>query len=147
VTDDLSAFVSEDTKDGPSPEHQGQAVELLVFLQGDTLLGIEARYVDSVIPFRAPALLPLAAPTVAGVVQDRGRVVVVRTAQERGPEPKRIIVCTTERGLIGIPASATRAVGEVIAYPAVAFGEPIDTDEGVMTLLDPKALADDMITG
>jgi chemotaxis signal transduction protein len=144
VTDELSAFVSGHTKDSAIAEREGRRVELLVFRQGDALLGIEARWVDSIIPFRAPALLPLAAATVAGVVQDRGRVVVVCKVQRPGPEPTRIIVCSTEHGLIGVPASATRAVGEVIAYPELTYGEPIETSDGVMTVLDPATIARDM---
>ncbi len=142
MSNELERFTAEDGDEARHVERAGEEVELLVFQQGEALLGIEARFVDSVIPWRTPATLPLAAPTVLGVVQDRGRVVVVRRAAERS-EPRRIVICIMEEGLIGIPATTTRAVGTVTVR-RLTFAEPVDTSEGVMTLLDPRALAEDM---
>ncbi len=143
MSDELRPFTDEERDDRESQERAGEAVELLVFLQGDTLLGVEARHVDSVVPWRTPATLPLSAPSVLGVVQDRGRVVVVRKGME-GADARRIVICITDEGLVGIPATTTRAVGTITVHPKLTFDEPIDTSEGVMTIVDPRGFAEEM---
>jgi chemotaxis signal transduction protein len=146
LSDELTPFTTDDGTEADRNERAGEVVELLVFEQGHSLLGVEARAVDSVIPWRTPATLPLSAAVVLGVVQDRGRVVVVRKGTE-GADPRRIVICVTEEGLVGIPATTTRAVGTITVHPKLVFDEPIDTSAGVMTVLDPQALAKDMSGG
>lgn len=106
--------------------------EALVFAHGEVLYAVDAVRVDAVIPWRDPMPLPGVDAAIQGVIQDRGRVVTVLGDPEgrRDPppaaRPARIVVCTTRRGLIGLPASATRAVGPV--------------GEETLTWIDPDAL-------
>jgi len=101
----------------------------LVFEHGGTLFGVDSVRVDAVIPWRAPMPVPGASPAVRGVVQDRGRIVTVLWDPEARPRaeeslPIRIVVCSTRRGLLGLPASATRAVGPVSSEEALTWIDP-----------------------
>lgn len=147
VSNELSPFTQDEDQSADKREVEGSEVTLLLFSQGDALLAVEAQRVDSIIPWRAPAPLPMASAAVAGVVQDRGRVIAVRRLTVEGATPQRIIVCTTDEGLIGIPATTTRAIGPVVLRPSLVFGAPTDSSEGVLTVLDPAAIAAELIGG
>lgn len=120
---------------------------LLLFDHGGSLLGVPAQVVDAVIGWRAPARLPCATPGFAGVVQDRGRIVAVLEsplgASGASPTtPRRLIVCSTPRGFVGIPAETTRGVSTVeLATDAAAF-ELVDSSEGPLTIVDPLVVVD-----
>lgn len=120
--------------------------DLLVFELGGALFGVEAARVDAVIPWREPVPLP-GAVDLAGVVQDRGRIVTVvrdprgrRSPAGTGDPPARIIVCATKRGHLGLPASSARAVGTVALRTFEAPGAEVETSEGVLVWVDPDAL-------
>ena len=141
--DDLHAFGSE-REEAAKQARRGDTVELLVITQGALLLAIEATHVESVVSFQTPAVLPQASPWVSGIIQDRGRLVAVRKTEHECPQVSRIVLCNTSRGLIGIPASETRSIGQVCLSGPVGFFTPIDSDVGALTILDPEELARQM---
>lgn len=121
---------------------------LLLFDFDGVLMGVPASTVDAVIGWRTPSRLPCATVGIAGVVQDRGRVVTVlesplaTSAPPSGATPHRLIVCKTKKGFVGIPAEATRAVGTVYLAIEPISGEPIDSSEGPLTVVDPTYLVE-----
>ena len=127
---------------GPPEER----LELLVFLQGETRLAVPAGVVEGVIPWQKPSELPMSSPHVHGVIQDRGRIITLRRWKSEAT-PARVLVCATRAGLIGLAATTTHSVGSVTIKGAVRTDTPLDTDVGILTLLDPEALADEMVNG
>ena len=140
---DPSAFGTDDPAD-PFAEADGVEAELLVIEQGELLLAIEARAVDSVIPWVTPAFLPRSSHLLLGVVQDRGRLVAVRKPEGLVDTAQRIVLCVTGRGLVGIPATHTRSVGVVRLRAAVRYGQAVESDQGELTVIDPELLAEEM---
>lgn len=121
---------------------------LLLFDFEGVLMAVPAGAVDAVIGWRTPARLPCATAGIAGVVQDRGRVVTVLespltiSAPPDRATPHRLIVCKTPKGFVGIPAEATRAVGTVYLAIEPISGEPVDSSEGPLTVVDPTHLVE-----
>lgn len=118
---------------------------LLIFHFGALQLAVPAEAVDAVISFRRPSPIPLSDVVWAGVVQDRGRVVaVLRKPFESAGDiasARRILVCRTRRGYVGIPARRTRGVFDVgLAHEPIP-GEVLASTEGNLTFLDPPYLA------
>jgi hypothetical protein len=75
---------------------------------------------------------------VSGIIQDRGRIVVILSDPTGGwsDVPSRIVVCRTQRGYLGLPAGKTRCVGAVKIYGELVPKAVVDTSEGVVTFLD-----------
>jgi len=116
-------------------------VDLVVFSLGDRRFAIRAREVDSIIPWVEPSPLPRSAERVLGVVQDRGRLVVVFAQEPKDVHPSRLIVCTSSRGLVGLGATETHAVGPVRIHAAsIEDDRPVDSEAGVLTLVRPDDL-------
>ena len=138
--DNFRSAVSESKKE----EELGTSLELLTLEQGELAFAIRAEVVDSVVPWQAPAALPKAARHVHGIIQDRGRLVTVRKPELEGAKARRIVLCKTSRGMIGLPATSTRSVGTVVVKGALKLGTPIDTDRGALTILDSEELAREM---
>jgi chemotaxis signal transduction protein len=149
MVDELDPFVAaaDTTREAQDTAEAVVLIEVLMFeYQGDAY-AVPARCVAGVVPWKAPAPVPGAPPEVRGVIQDRGQIVTVlaepggKAAPERA-DPLRIIVCSTPRGLLGLPASATRAVR------TERFGaEPVartvyDTAGGAYTFIDPSLLVE-----
>jgi CheW-like domain len=141
----LEAFLDEEAGQKPGLGVAGASVQrdLLLFEYGRDRFAVEARRVESVVPWKPPSRIPGADGRVHGVIQDRGRIVVVMAHPAGitpGPNPpagKRIVVCSTARGHIGLPASSARAVG-----PFTLSVEPTplsvhDSPLGAFTYLDP----------
>lgn len=134
-----------------SSEAQGSAThQLLVFELEGARFGVEAGDVDAVIAWREPVSLPGASGPVRGVVQDRGRIVSVLhhpasatvTYQD---DPRRIIICRTRSGLLGLPASSMRAVSNVEVLGELVPGEPVETDAGNLIFVAPDAIAESIV--
>jgi chemotaxis signal transduction protein len=88
--------------------------ELLLFEHAGERYALAASAVDAVVPWREPTRVPGAEQRVLGVIQDRGRVVVL-LAHPTGQAAshvagKRIVICGTKRGYVGVPATTTNAV-------------------------------------
>jgi chemotaxis signal transduction protein len=143
AVDELGAFPRDDDetvhKRADSSEY-----ELLVIEQGELVLGIPAKVVDSVVPWTSPAALPRTSPWVLGIIQDRGRLVAVRKAEKDMGAPQRIVLCVTSKGLVGIPATNTRSIGSVRVLGVLRHGQPVDTDHGALTILDIDIVASQM---
>jgi chemotaxis signal transduction protein len=144
---ELEATASSDleTEGLESPEARRVAIDLLMFEHGGEAYAVPAASVEGVIPWRNPAPVPGAAPHVRGVVQDRGRIVTVlchptgRNLDSRD-EPRRIILCRTPEGLIGLPASITRAVTPAtFAMEPKLYGVYAGRD-GAYTFVAPQSL-------
>jgi chemotaxis signal transduction protein len=122
----------------------GTSATLLLYEHDEELVGIDASLIDAVIPWRAPAPLPCSHSWFVGVVQDRGRIVPVldatRTASTRPPQ--RIVVCTTPRGLVGLPAHSTRGVSVVLLASEPTSGMLVDSDTGPIKYVSPTDLVE-----
>lgn len=116
--------------------------DFLLFELGGVTFALEARHVEEVIGWRRPFPLPRADRRVAGIIQDRGRIVVVLARPEDGDGARalRIIVCRTQRGYLGFCADKTRCVASVKVYGDLVSEAVLDTSEGVVTFLDPGRL-------
>jgi hypothetical protein len=123
--------------------------DLLLFEFASALYAVPASRAVGVVPFRKPVPVPGVDPRVHGVIQDRGRIIMVLAhpagrvgVVDSATTPTRVVICTTERGLIGLPALATRAVGrvELDAEPS-AFGV-CTSNHGAFTYLDPEGLTE-----
>jgi hypothetical protein len=62
---------------------------------------------------------------------------------DEGVEATRIVVCETERGFAGLPASATVIVGPVRFASEPHPLATVDSDAGALTYLDPSQLVED----
>lgn len=113
-------------------------VDLLIFELGIVTFALRAQQVEEVIAWRAPLPLPRADPRVMGIIQDRGRIIVILSDPTGGwvDAPSRIVVCRTHRGYVGLPAGKTRCVGAVKIYGELLPKAVVDTSEGVVTFLD-----------
>jgi len=136
---ELQAF-----SDTDGVQHTGGAhveLDVLVIEQGSVVLAILSSAVDSVIPWQTPEPLPLCAQDVLGVVQDRGRLVIVQRFAAGADRPSRLIVCTTTGGLIGVAATATRLVGTIEIQGELQVDVPLQTSSGPLTIIDPERIA------
>ena len=145
MPEDLSEFVDADAGRSGARDELSGGVERDVFLfeHGTRKYAVSAADVIGVIPWRTPVPLPRSDPRVRGVIQDRGRIVVLmyhptgEPAADESAEVTRIIICTTKRGYVGLPASVTLSVGPVrLAYEPHAL-TTLDSDAGALTYLDP----------
>jgi chemotaxis signal transduction protein len=117
---------------------------LLLFTYGEKLFGVPADAVDGVVGWVKPSPLPAVSSRIQGIVHDRGRVVTVLHRPDADPpaeheNPKRLVLCRTERGLLGLPAVQTRSIASVEL--AGASGALVDSSEGPLVLVDPEELA------
>lgn len=140
----LSVFVDAEA-------HQAQAErasvgipkDLLVFEYGRDRFAVEARRVESVVPWKSPSRIPGTDSRVHGVIQDRGRIVVVMahpagvTPGPNSPEGKLIVVCSSSRGHIGLPATSARAVGNFSLASEPSQLSVHDSTFGAFTYVDP----------
>ena len=128
---------------------QGQAqvaivCDLLLFDYDGDLYAIPAASVDSVVAWKAPAPVAGTDTRVRGVVQDRGRIVVVMghptgEARSTGTDPpNRIVICDTPRGHLGVPATSTTAVESVSLSCEPTPGSVYDSARGPFLYLEPS---------
>jgi hypothetical protein len=144
---ELEAFIPDGPSHGndPSPHAAKTVLDLLTFEFAGDAYAVRAGTVDGVVQWKTPSPVPGAGPRVRGVVQDRGRIVTVLThpagrVTAPSTDPLRIIVCDTAAGLVGLPASATRAVFSAeFATDPVANGV-YDLPSGACTFIDPTRL-------
>jgi hypothetical protein len=145
MSDGLEEFVDGAWDEESSDAKQGTDwhIDSFLFRFGENTYALRAADVVGVIPWRTPVPLPRSDPRVGGVIQDRGRIVVLmahptgepRTAGEF--DPVRVIICPTECGYVGLPATATLLVGPVRYRSEPQPLETVDTDSGPVTFLDP----------
>jgi chemotaxis signal transduction protein len=149
MADELSEFRDDDGALGASDQGPNRTVvrELLLFEYGGYCFAVPAVCVDSVVPWKSPAPVPGADPRVRGVIQDRGRIIVVvahPTGQAGAGEVdgSRIIICVSPRGHVGLPATTTNSVG-AIELPAEPTPYSVhDGPFGPFTYLDPTQYQD-----
>jgi chemotaxis signal transduction protein len=146
MTDELKPFLDPRESAGSDlaeAETSFVADVLLFDYEGD-LFAVPAETVDSVVAWKAPAPVPGNDGRVRGVVQDRGRIVVVMahpTGQARpqaSNEPKRIVICETSRGHVGVPATTTAAVESVSLPTEPTPGSVYDSKRGPFLYLNPS---------
>lgn len=117
--------------------------DLLVFEYGRDRFAVEARRVESVVPWKAPSRIPGTDARVHGVIQDRGRIVVVMahpagvTPGPNPPEGKLIVVCSSSRGHVGLPATSARTVGNFSLASEPSQLSVHDSTFGAFTYVDP----------
>lgn len=123
--------------------------DLLLFEYGRALFAVPASGVEGVIPFRRPVSVPGIDSRVQGVIQDRGRIIMVLAhpagrvgVVESATTPTRIVICSTARGLVGLPALATRAVGRVELDAEPSVNSVCESNHGSFTYLEPQALTE-----
>lgn len=142
---DLSEFVDVASDWGQASDERTTsfARDVFVFRYGEETYAVSAGRVAGVIPWRDPVPLPRSNPRVSGVIQDRGRIVVMMVhplgegTEEANAECRRIVICESERGYVGLPASSTVTVGSIqFAHEPNPMGT-VDSSVGVVTYLDP----------
>ncbi|MCB9596743.1 MAG: chemotaxis protein CheW [Sandaracinaceae bacterium] len=126
--------------------------DLLLFEHGGVAYAVPASSVDVVVAWNPPAPLPASVPGFAGVLQDRGRVVAILTSPLARPragetEERRIVICSTRRGFIGLPCVRTSDVGPVRLAAAPVPGEVVDSSRGPVVFVDPELLVDELSVG
>jgi chemotaxis signal transduction protein len=127
-------------------ERAGHELILLVFEHGGVLYAVPASAVDAVVAWHKPAPLPASIPGFAGVVQDRGRIVAVlisplgKAVEQGGEAPRRIVICSTPRGFLGLPCAETRHIGSVRLASEPAGGDLVDSSSGPVVYVDPITL-------
>jgi chemotaxis signal transduction protein len=144
---ELDAFASDavEARGQESTDEGRVTIDVLMFELAGEAYAVPAAAVEGVVPWRNPAPVPGASSHVRGVIQDRGRIVAVlrhptgRDVEARD-EPRRMILCSTPEGLVGLPASVTRAVTQ-----AEYSGEPklhavYASKEGAYTFVAPHRL-------
>jgi chemotaxis signal transduction protein len=145
VSDELSEFREPDGEGSRSDDDAVSRVfrDLLVFEYAGHRYAIPAGCVEGVVPWKSPVAMPQAHARVRGVIQDRGQIVVLMAhptgradASEAG-QAKRIIICSTPRGKIGLPAFATNTVGSVELMSDPAPFAVHDSKLGPFMYLDP----------
>lgn len=146
---ELEQFLSDDSA-ALGAEHTSSIVrDLLLFEYEGERYGLLAATVDAVVPWRRPAALPGAEMRVLGVIQDRGRIVVLiahpvgRPTDGRG-EGKRIIICNTGRGYVGVPASVTNTVAGVELQSEPTPLSIHDSPYGPFTFLEAERWAEEL---
>ena len=133
-----------------STEEGSATRNLLVFGLEGALFGVDASDVDAVVAWSEPVPLPRGGTSVLGVVQDRGRIVsVLRHPSGRDvgvdERPRRIVICRTRSGLLGLPAATTRAIAPVAIAGEPTPGSVVDTDAGALTFIVPDVLAEQIV--
>jgi chemotaxis signal transduction protein len=146
MTDELDQFL--DPREAGADDHADAQVtivcDLLLFDYDGDLYAVPATSVDSVVAWKAPAPVPGTDARVLGVVQDRGRIVIVMahpTGEARPPgtgPPSRIVICETPRGHVGVPAKATTAVEPVSLSSEPTPGSTYDSARGPFLYLEPS---------
>jgi chemotaxis signal transduction protein len=144
MIDELSEFREDDGTLDASEQGQDRTVvrELLLFEYGGYSFAVPAACVDSIIPWKVPAPVPGADPRVRGVIQDRGRIIVVMAhptgqAEAGVSDGSRIIICMGPRGHVGLPATTTNAVGPIEMHAAPIPYSVHDGPHEPFTYLDP----------
>ncbi|WP_437532112.1 chemotaxis protein CheW [Sorangium sp. So ce726] len=119
-------------------------VDFLLFELGAVTFALRAQQVEEVIAWRAPMPLPRTDPRVMGILQDRGRIIVIVSPvlAEPAATPLRIVVCRAARGYLGLPAGKTRCVAAIKVFGEPAPNAVVDTSEGAVTFLDVTHLVD-----
>jgi chemotaxis signal transduction protein len=146
MSDELNEFVEPIATCSPEQDRSKATVvrELLVFAYEDDVYAVPASGVEGVVPWKTPTPVPGGESRVHGVIQDRGRIVVVMahpTGQanaDQRTEARRIIICSTPRGHVGLPATTTNAVGPVELPSEPSAASVYDSDMGPFTYLDPS---------
>ena len=145
VTDELGEFCDEEIPGAKVESGPGETVicDLLVFEYGECVFAVPAQCVDGVVPWKSPAVVPGIDERVSGVIQDRGRIVVVmahpsgQIAQSGQVTANRIIICSTSSGYVGLPATTTTSVGPVELSSKPIPSSVYDSQSGPFTYLDP----------
>jgi chemotaxis signal transduction protein len=144
VTDEvLNDFIDAEASERSVDVRESRVVrELLVFEFGQDRFAVDATCVEGVVPWKAPSRIPGADSRVRGVIQDRGRIVVLMAhpaglQKASTTDGKRIVVCSTPRGHIGLPATATTSVGAVELLTVPTPLSIHDSKLGAFTYLDP----------
>ena len=148
MLDELSEFGDWELPASTAEERAKTSVvcDLLLFEYGGFLFAVPAGSVDAVVPWKTPAPVPGGDAQVGGVIQDRGRIVVVlaHPSGQHGElataEAKRIVICTTARGLVGLPASTTNTIGPVELPAEPTPSTVYDSPSGPFTYLDPNVI-------
>ena len=145
MDDELGDFVDSDLDSETLPGTTTTAVvrDAFLFRYGAQAYAMAAGDVEGVVPWRAPVPLPRADPRVRGVIQDRGRIVVLLahpTGEPRSEEDAavtRVVICPTAKGYVGLPASTTLRVGQVRFAREPHALATVDCEDGVVTFLEP----------
>ena len=145
MPDELEAFRGEpghnDVRD-VAPKFE-RAV--LIFEFDNHTFAIDAAAIDAVVAWREPAPVPQGDAWLLGVLQERGRIVTVikhplgRTETCRFT-PSRVIVCSTERGLLGLPTTVTKTVDTVAFEQEPIHANSVVSSIGVVTYVDVAEL-------
>ena len=145
MNQDLSDFLDETHAAETLDEHPelGVTRDLLVFEYGKERYAVAAEQVDAVVSWREPAPIPGAPAHIRGVIQDRGRIVVLLAhpngqATRDTTEQRRVIICKTERGFLGLPATVTNSVASVQLREELTRTSLHDSAFGPFTFLDPE---------
>lgn len=117
----------------------GRAQFCTFFVDG-LCFGVDVLAVQEVLRFQDLTPVPLAQPTVRGLINLRGQIVVAidmrrrldRPSEETGAPPMNVVVCTDE----GVVSFLVDEIGDVLEVDAEAFETPPETiDDSVRALI------------
>jgi chemotaxis signal transduction protein len=132
--------------DAAAPDAEPRGPEVFVFHHDALLFALPVALVDAIIDWRAPVEVPASLPVLAGLVQHEGRVVAVARSPSGATaasarRPTRIVVCATQHGLIGLPATSTIGVTSLALGTTLDGETAVDTVDGRAQLVSPEGVA------
>ena len=143
MADDLDEFIADDRREAESSAETTIFRQLVLFRYGSEVYAVSTSAVDSIVPWRTPVPLPRVSTIVQGVIQERGRIVTVLShpagmGSSDGGNAVRTIICATDMGFLGLPATETLRLGAVQLHAEPKPGQVVDSEVGLFTLLDPQ---------
>jgi chemotaxis signal transduction protein len=135
-----------DDAGAPTSEVEPRGPEVFVFHHDELLFALPVALVDAIIDWRAPVEVPASLPVLAGLVQHEGRVVTVARSPSGATaasarRPTRIVVCATQHGLIGLPATSTIGVTSLALGTSLDGESAVETIDGRARLVSPERVA------
>jgi purine-binding chemotaxis protein CheW len=109
--------------------------QFCTFYVDDLFLGVEVAKVQEVLRYQEMTSVPLASPTVSGLINLRGQIVTAIDLRKRlelngrpeGQLPMNVVVRTNE----GVVSMLVDSIGDVLEVPDHAFETPPETIDGI----------------
>jgi purine-binding chemotaxis protein CheW len=109
--------------------------QFCTFYVDDLFMGVEVAKVQEVLRYQEMTSVPLASPTVSGLINLRGQIVTAIDLRKRlelnerpeGQLPMNVVVRTNE----GVVSMLVDSIGDVLEVPDHSFETPPETIDGI----------------